>query len=112
MSATAAAAAFVRRLELRDVPESVLRIARTGVLDALACAVAGRGERVSVAVREWVRDEDSAGRAGVWGSAVRSSPARAALANGTAGHALDFDDVNWSMNGFHCFDQIIEPKTR
>ncbi len=99
MSATAAAAAFVRRLELRDVPESVLRTARAGVLDALACAVAGREERVSRAVREWVWDEGSAGSAGVWGSGVRSSAARAALANGTAGHALDFDDVNWSMNG-------------
>jgi len=32
-------------------------------------------------------------------STERSSPALAALVNGTAAHALDYDDVNWAMQG-------------
>jgi 2-methylcitrate dehydratase PrpD len=74
-------------------------IARESILDTLACALAARGERVSRAVRDWVSAEGGAGTATVWGSGLRTSPARAALANGTAGHALDYDDVNWAMNG-------------
>src|SRR6185295_15834650 len=35
----------------------------------------------------------------IWGSDRRASPARAALVNGTAAHALDFDDVSWAMQG-------------
>jgi 2-methylcitrate dehydratase PrpD len=38
-------------------------------------------------------------RAAVIGSGFKTSAALAALANGTMAHALDFDDVNWSMNG-------------
>jgi 2-methylcitrate dehydratase PrpD len=35
----------------------------------------------------------------VIGSGFKTSAALAALANGTMAHALDFDDINWSMSG-------------
>lgn len=99
MSATAEVAAFAAGLTLDQLPEQVRRTACTAILDALGCALAAQPERVATLVRSWIADEGSSGAASVWGSPLRASTSRAALANGTAAHALDFDDVNWSMNG-------------
>ncbi len=63
----------------------------SAVLDTLGCALAGVGEPGVLAVRRTVSDW-GAGNCTVWGSAQRVSPPWAALANGTAVHALDFDD--------------------
>ncbi len=99
MSATAEAVEFALDLCLDRVPPGAVQAARGAILDSLACALAAREERVARNVREWVADEGSRGPCTVWGSALRASPSRAALANGTSAHALDFDDVCWAMNG-------------
>ncbi len=99
MSATAEVVEFARSLTLDRVPAHALATARAAILDALACALAAHRERVTEQVHAWVRDEGSRGACTVWGSALRASPSRAALANGTAAHALDFDDVCWAMHG-------------
>jgi 2-methylcitrate dehydratase PrpD len=95
-SAEIAARAASRRLG--DVPRMALQAAKAAILDTFAVALAARGERVVSAVEGFVGEEGSAGPCTVWGSALRAGPARAALVNGTAAHALDFDDVCWAMN--------------
>jgi 2-methylcitrate dehydratase PrpD len=99
VSATAAAAAFVRRLSLENVSRQVRNAALESILDTFACALAARDERVSAGVRDFVAAEGTRTECALWGSALRASPSRAALANGAAAHALDYDDVNWAMNG-------------
>ena len=99
MSATERLAAFVLRLSLGDVPESVRACARAAMLDGLACAIAGRDERVTRELRGFALEQGSHPLATLWGTGERVSPALAALVNGTAAHALDFDDVSWAMNG-------------
>ena len=47
------------------------------------------------AVRTWV--EPSAGPAVVWSTTGRCAPSSAALVNGTAAHALDYDDAGLTM---------------
>jgi 2-methylcitrate dehydratase PrpD len=90
---------FARGLELSDVPVEARRVARTAILDTLACAVGGGATRVAGAVRSFAAEEGTAPRATIWGTGLRTAPSRAALANGAAAHALDFDDVSWAMNG-------------
>ncbi|GAB2859655.1 MmgE/PrpD family protein [Actinocorallia aurea] len=73
------------------------------IVDTVGVAVAGRTTPAATLVREWVEDQacpDPAvrtGTAAVWGSASRLGPADAALVNGTAAHALDWDDAAPSM---------------
>ncbi|MEE8557107.1 MAG: MmgE/PrpD family protein [Myxococcota bacterium] len=98
-SATERLVRFVQDLDLDAIPNGVRRTARTAILDGLACAVGGCGTRVGAAVRELVLSEGGRPAATLWGTRVRSSPARTALANGASAHALDFDDVLWPMNG-------------
>jgi 2-methylcitrate dehydratase PrpD len=90
---------FARGLELSDVPVEARRVARTAILDTLACAVGGADSRVASAVQSFAVEEGTAPRTTVWGTDLRMSASRAALANGAAAHALDYDDVSWAMNG-------------
>jgi 2-methylcitrate dehydratase PrpD len=86
-------------LELGAIPAPVIAIAKTTLLDTLAVAIAARRERVVEAVHDLVSSESPGGPCTLWGSLRAASPAHAALANATAAHALDFDDVCWAMNG-------------
>jgi len=70
----------------------------TALVDTVAVAVAGRAADSADAVMGWLDDEEHApGPAAVWGSGEFRSPATAALINGTAAHALDWDDAVPSM---------------
>jgi len=79
-----------------NVPAAAQRVGGQCLLDWVGCAIAGAGERaVSIL-------------AATLGSSIGSSslttggtghPRDAALINGTAGHALDFDDTSTAMLG-------------
>jgi 2-methylcitrate dehydratase PrpD len=85
-------------LRLEAVPSRALDVAKASLLDTLGVALAGRGERVVRAVEGFVAEEGARASTTVWGSTLRTSASRAALVNGTAAHALDYDDVCWAMN--------------
>jgi len=61
--------------------------------------LAGAAEPAAVAVRGVVRAEGGTPLCTVVGSALRAAPTWAALANGTAAHAHDFDDTNFALMG-------------
>ena len=89
-------------LTLSEVPDDVVEIARQCVLDWLGVTLAGAGEDVSrIVTAELLESTASAGATGatVVGRTERLGIHDAALANGTASHALDYDDVNESMYG-------------
>ena len=77
-----------------EVPEEAARIVRTGFIDSLATMIAGRNEPVVGIVRKFVAARGSSAQdARVLLGAERVAAADAALINGTAAHALDYDDV-------------------
>lgn len=81
-----------------DVVTDVDRAAATrSLIDTVGVALAARPEAAVRAVRAWADVEPAGGSAVVWGEAARRAPSQAALLNGTAGHALDFDDACPSM---------------
>jgi 2-methylcitrate dehydratase PrpD len=48
---------------------------------------------------QWAHSTAGAGCATVWGHDFKTSAHDAALVNGTAAHALDYDDVTWGLIG-------------
>jgi len=80
-------------------PDARARAARA-VLDTIGVTLAGAGEPAPRIVREALA-ADGAGQCVVLGTSMRTSAANAALANGTAAHALDFDDM--------CFVSLAHP---
>ena len=84
---------------LADCPEPVLVQIRRAALDTIGCMLAGASEPVAAIVRQVARTEGGAPLCTVVGASLRTSPMWAALANGAAGHAHDFDDTNFALTG-------------
>ena len=91
MNTTERIAQFVSNLTLDDVPGRAREIAKGGIVDALGAAVAGTQTEAARIVTRWTRALGGTPSAGVIGGAFKTSAATAACANGTIGHALDFD---------------------
>lgn len=86
-------ARFALDLRLADLPDEVLAAARRSILDVLAVTVAGSHSSTSISARRALLAADSTGAATVFGTAATAPPGQAALLNGIAAHALDYDDV-------------------
>lgn len=80
-----------------EMPEEVRTAARHSMLDWIGCAVAGSREPASEIIRAEVADHPLG--VTIIGDARHATTVDAALANGIAGHALDFDDTNLAMRG-------------
>jgi 2-methylcitrate dehydratase PrpD len=72
---------------------------RLALLDWLGVTIAGSAEPSARIAQRLVVAEGSAQSSRVLGTHITGSPRQAALANGIAGHALDFDDMG--LGGTH-----------
>ena len=79
-------------------PESVT-VASQALLDFVGVTLAGIDEPLSRILRERAEDEGGHPQAGILGTPARVSVRQAALINGAAGHAHDYDDVHDAMIG-------------
>jgi 2-methylcitrate dehydratase PrpD len=93
MTLAATIARFAARADLSGFPPEVVAAARRSILDALSVAVAGSQTGTARAARAALLGGGEEGDAAVLGTALRGTASTAALLNGIAGHALDYDDV-------------------
>jgi aconitate decarboxylase len=77
-----------------DIPEAVQESARRLVLDGLGCALFGSSLPWARIVAEHVVETGGPGVAAVWGTPHRVPVTAAPLANGTATHAFEYDDLH------------------
>ena len=80
-----------------DIPPATLEMARLCVLDWFGLSLAGSREPLAMLLRDAALTEGARPVASVVGHGRAFSPRQAALVNGAAGHALDYDDVNLAM---------------
>ena len=86
------------RLPGASLPDSARQIARFSLFDWMVVGCAGRDQPVARIIREYVAAEGGNGVASLIGGGM--APARgAALVNGTASHALDYDDTHFGHVG-------------
>jgi 2-methylcitrate dehydratase PrpD len=90
--ATEALAQFVTGTKLEDIPAAAVQNAKLMMLDTFGVILAGARDPGCKLLAQWVKEQESAARAMVIGQGFRTSPLLAALANGHASHALDYDD--------------------
>src|SRR6266436_5694010 len=96
---TQALAHRIATLRYEDLPADIIAIAKHCVLDWVAVAVQGTREPVATILAEQVAAEGGSDCATLIGRGRGASPRQAALVNGAASHALDYDDVNIRMMG-------------
>jgi 2-methylcitrate dehydratase PrpD len=78
------------------LPPDAVHWARVAILDTVGCTLAGASEPCARIV---ARVTASSGPCLVFGTAQRVAPLDAALINGTASHALDYDDCSDTLGG-------------
>ncbi len=84
-------------LALDDIPAEARTVAGQCVLDWFGCALAGSREPLSAILRDELGGQ--VGPCSIVGTELHCAPGVAALVNGAAGHALDFDDTHTMMGG-------------
>jgi 2-methylcitrate dehydratase PrpD len=91
MSLTKTLGQFVADLSPNRIPEEAARIARLGITDCIGTMIAGRREDCVRIMKEVLAPAD--GPATLTFGKEKSTAPEAAWINGTAAHALDYDDV-------------------
>ena len=84
-------AGFVDRLQYQDIPAKPLEISKTAIMDTLGVSVVGGTEESARAIGRVALEERAKQESTVYGQRFKSSALQAALVNGTAAHAHDFD---------------------
>ncbi|MBI3050194.1 MAG: MmgE/PrpD family protein [Acidobacteria bacterium] len=108
--ATAAVIDYVTHTTLERFPGEAVSLAKQCIIDGLGVILAGSAARGTGIVREYVRAGKEVGEATVLGADPFSCrAASAALVNGTAGHALDFDDTQLSSSPDRIFGLLTHP---
>lgn len=82
-----------------ELPPEVVRACRVAVLDTVGVALAGSLEEAPRILERVLGLGSDEGPCLLFGSARRVRPLEAALVNGTAAHALDFDNTAKSLGG-------------
>jgi 2-methylcitrate dehydratase PrpD len=84
-------AEFVVGFDLKEAPPEVIDRARVAFTDTVGVMLAGCRQEVSQILCDMVRLEGSTPSASIVGQSLRASAQLAALANGVATHAMDYD---------------------
>ena len=84
-------AEFIAGFELKNAPPEVIDRARVAFIDTMGVMLAGSREEVAHLAVEMVKLEGATQTASIVGQSLRTSPQLAALANGVAAHAMDYD---------------------
>jgi 2-methylcitrate dehydratase PrpD len=96
---TRALAAHAASVRFENLSHDAVERARHCIVDWLGVTLAGSRTDLARTIAQEVLEDGAAPRATLLGSVQRSGPLQAALANGAASHALDFDDVHQTMRG-------------
>lgn len=102
MAAVAVTAEIAKRaahLGWSDLPDDLVERTKQCLLDWFAVTIPGAQEELTdILIKEAIED-GAQGPASLVGRSETTLPSTAALINGAASHALDYDDVNFSMGG-------------
>jgi len=94
-------AQHVLAFDKRQLTKASIAQAKVCILDAIGVTLAGYPEPCTQILLKTAGVATAPGPALIFGTALRTSALDAALINGTASHALDFDDFSGIMGGHH-----------
>lgn len=96
-------------LATRTIPDDVRMLATNHFVDGIAVMLAGATEQSGALVRAHLRDIGGQPQATVLGSKLRAPLQLAAWANGTAGHAMDYDDTQLATDPQSVYGLLTHP---
>jgi 2-methylcitrate dehydratase PrpD len=103
-------ARFIEQMTFDQLPAEALRIGKRCVLDGLAVILAGSQQQCTQIVRDFSLKNGRVAESTAFGNEPVKLPAIfAALVNGTAGHAMDWDDTQLSTTPDRIFGLLTHP---
>lgn len=85
---------YIKSVTYENLNPEIIEISKLAMIDTMAVALAGWNEpSVEVVKRTYMNKSTNNAMASLWGESEQVPLEYAALINGTATHALDFDDV-------------------
>ena len=82
-----------------DLSTEAVTVTKQCLMDFIGVALAGTQQPLARILLEEVEEQGGHPQASMFSTGRKASLSQAALVNGTAGHALDYDDVNSGCNG-------------
>jgi 2-methylcitrate dehydratase PrpD len=111
MGITQEVANFIAKARYSDLPVQAVTLARGFILDGLGVALAGATDECARIVQAQIRQMSGKPEASILGTGLRAPAAKAALANGVAGHAMDYDDTQLSTSKQAVYGLLTHPTT-
>ncbi|MGH2735410.1 MAG: MmgE/PrpD family protein [Actinomycetota bacterium] len=102
---------FTLSLQYEDIPQGVRDTAIEHILDGYGLALSGHEEESHAIMRRYADRVSCAEEVVVFGTPLRSSAEIAALINGLAMHAMDYDDTQLSTNPESVYGLLTHPTT-
>ncbi len=99
MTVAKKSASFIRDLQFDDLSLKVRKIAQWALTDYVGVAIGGSSMPAAKILRKIQGRSSGTASAKVFGTDIRLNVSEAVLLNGTASHALDYDDVSWTTIG-------------
>jgi 2-methylcitrate dehydratase PrpD len=107
---TKEACEFVFELRYEVLPAEALKIGKRCILDGLGLILAGSSQECTNIVRRHSQAIGQAKESTIFGKQpVKAPAALAALVNGTAGHAMDWDDTQVSVAPDRMYGLLTHP---
>jgi 2-methylcitrate dehydratase PrpD len=98
----------IHAFQATDLSSASIEWVSHAFIDTIACALAGMAEDAPNIVLSMPGVAEASGPATIWATSRTTSVLDAALVNGTASHALDYDDVAGVMGG-HPSAMLVPP---
>lgn len=92
-----------------EIPDEVRAVATNHLVDGVAVMLAGATEESGALVRAHLLEMGGPPQAGVLGTRMRAPLRLAAWANGTAGHAMDYDDTQLATDPRSVYGLLTHP---
>jgi 2-methylcitrate dehydratase PrpD len=109
-TATRAVVDFIQGARIAGFPQEALTTGKRCIVDSLAVMLAGSTQEAGQILHTHVRGSDARQVATVFGPRpFKTGSASAALVNGTAGHALDWDDTQLATSADRIFGLLTHP---
>ena len=84
---------YITQLRFKDLSPEVIKKAKYSLIDTIGATLYGSMTEEAILVRKGISNFTKGGDIGIWGTNEVTSVQLAALANGTAAHARELDDV-------------------
>jgi len=103
--------AFITDTTYEDLPPEVVRLSKQMLIDGTAVMFSGSTEESFHVIRHYAQQLGGPPEASVVGGGYQAPTPVAALANGLAGHAADFDDTQLSSAPSRVYGLLTHPTT-